>query len=168
MRFTKLLAAVALCALAACATPYQSSGTTGGSSDKELEPGIWRVVYGGNGYTSRETVQVYWLYHSAELALAKGYDGFEILSDVRFVGTRIEVAAGGAVYVPIYTGDANKPSIEGDIRLLKQPIDPAPPKIFSARPLKEALERHVTGEKCSLGNVCPHVHRYLLPNDRNG
>jgi hypothetical protein len=39
-------------------------------------------------YTTRESVQVYWLYRCAELALEKGFAGFEILSDMHFVTRR--------------------------------------------------------------------------------
>jgi hypothetical protein len=74
--------------LTSCATPYQEQSFTGGFSVKELRPDVVRVSFGGNGYTTRETVQVYWLNRCAELALEKGFAGFEILSDMQFVMTR--------------------------------------------------------------------------------
>ncbi len=158
--------------LAACATAYGPAGFTGGYTDKELEPGIWRVTFSGNGYTSRETVQTYWLYHCAELAAAEGYDGFLIISNVNFSqaedpGARgLQIAASHTVYVPTYIPSgpaAPKPTLQADIELLRGPIVISPPKVFSAIMLKAALEPYVTGNKCDNGNVCAHVHRYILP-----
>lgn len=173
-----LLACVSVVLLAGCATPYQSSGAAGGFKELQLQTGIWRVSYFGNGFTTYETVQTYWLYRCAELAHSQGFDGFQILSDVRFVrsnqldpiGLRGAppyplIAAGrGPVYIPIYTpsGDRQFPAITADIKLLKKPFEHNPPKILDANILKDALEKYVMGEKCD-GNVCPHVHGYILP-----
>src|SRR5258708_3051522 len=79
-----MLAAVAV-SLASCATPYAQSGLTGGFDVPELRPDVFRVSFQGNGYTSRETVQVYWLYPFPPPPLEKGFTGFEILSDMEFV-----------------------------------------------------------------------------------
>jgi len=59
-------------------------GFTGGFDVQELRPDVFRVSFQGNGYTTRETVQVYWLYRCAQLAIEKGFNGFEILSDMQF------------------------------------------------------------------------------------
>jgi len=83
--FRFLVLAAAAVGLASCATPYAQSGLTGGFDVQELRPDVFRVSFQGNGYTSRETVQVYWLYRCAQLALEKGFGGFEILSDMQFV-----------------------------------------------------------------------------------
>jgi hypothetical protein len=48
-----------LMVLAACANTYSSQGITGGYNEKEMEPGIWRVSYSGNGFTTYESVQTY-------------------------------------------------------------------------------------------------------------
>jgi hypothetical protein len=82
-----IMAAVAV-SLASCSTPYADQGLLGGFDIKELRPDVSRVKFQGNGYTSRESIQVYWLYRCAELALEKGYAGFEILSDMQFVTRR--------------------------------------------------------------------------------
>jgi hypothetical protein len=71
--------------LGSCATPYAPSGVLGGFTTIELRPDVWRVGFRGNGYTTGETAQTYWLFRSAELALEKGYDGFEVLSDMKFI-----------------------------------------------------------------------------------
>jgi hypothetical protein len=172
-----LLICISVVVLAGCATPYQSSGATGGFKELQLQTDIWRVSYSGNGYTTYETVQTYWLYRCAELARSQGFDGFQVLSDVRFarssqldlIGLRGEspypllIAAGGPVYIPIYTPSNRQfPAITADIKLLKKPFEHNPPKIFDADILKDALEKYVMGEKCDR-NVCPHVHEYVFP-----
>jgi hypothetical protein len=73
LRFV-MITAMAL-GLASCATPYADQGLLGGADVKELRPDVYRVKFQGNGYTSRESVQVYWLYRCAELALEKGFGG---------------------------------------------------------------------------------------------
>src|SRR4051812_36830302 len=71
--------------LAACATPtpYQPNipgqATSGGFSEVRLEPERWRVTFAGNSLTSRETVEAYLLFRSAELTVQQGYDWFSIV-----------------------------------------------------------------------------------------
>jgi len=151
------------------ATQYKPQGFLNGYGSQvlELESGIWRVTFRANPHTTNETVQAYWLYRSAELALEKGFDGFEILTPIQFVRldsrTEAEVhLAAGPVFIPMFTSPRYQdPEMEGDIRLLKGPIRHAPPRVFDAAQLKVALEPYVRGDKCDAGNVCPHVHRYL-------
>jgi hypothetical protein len=166
------LAMCCLALLGGCATDYQKSGLTGGYSDLQLKENIWRVRYGGNGFTSYETVQTYWLHHCAEMALEKGYDGFEILSDVHLtLDLPIDVLDSASpirkvhsTYVPIYIpsgGGAPHPQIIADIRLLHGDVRDDPPRQYSAASLKKRLEPIVNGKKCDNGNVCPHVHDYV-------
>ena len=82
--FRVLLVAAVAVSLASCATPYAQQGFTGGFDVQELRPDVFRVSFQGNGYTTRETVQVYWLYRCAQLAIERGFNGFEILSDMKF------------------------------------------------------------------------------------
>jgi hypothetical protein len=71
--------------LAGCAspTPYQPNipgqAQSGGFSELRVEPNRWRVTFAGNSLTSRETVEAYLLYRSAELAIQQGYDWFSIV-----------------------------------------------------------------------------------------
>lgn len=207
-----VLAAIAVI-VSSCATPYQPSGITGGFETQELRPNVYRVTFGGNGFTTQESAQVYWLQRCAELAVEKGFTGFEILSDLHLVtrlplpdvsprspisrslavgnpipvSTReasdftvwwrqpepasplmgpIRLAHGGGVFV--YSGGGAgvaKPKIEGDVYFLTTPVVSAPPKIFNAKALLAQLDPIVNGEKCN-GNVCPHVHDYLLPKGK--
>jgi hypothetical protein len=211
MFFRVSMLAAAAAVLVSCSTPYQQQSFTGGSDVKELRPDVARVSFQGNGYTTRESVQVYWLYRSAQLAIEKGYAGFEILSDVQFVMRRpptddrgsprlsssvaslrthipvspqetadfrvwdhgdlasqsdqpVRLARGG---VFIYTGGggaaAPRPGLEADVHFLPAPVEAAPPKVFNAKALIAQLEPLIKAERCNLGNVCPHVHEYLLP-----
>ena len=79
-----IIAAAAALTLAACgtATPYQplarGSAVSGGYSEVQVEPNRFRVTFSGNSLTSRETVETYLLYRSAELTLAQGYDWFAL------------------------------------------------------------------------------------------
>jgi hypothetical protein len=209
------VAAIAV-SLASCATPYAQQGITGGFDAQELRPDVYRVSFGGNGFTTKETVQVYWLYRCAQLAIEKGFGGFEILSDMQFSMRRppsddrdrprlssavpslrtsipvsavesspmaswrpegdlanrsidpVRLARGGGGAIFIYGGGAAvpKPAIEGDIHLLPGPVVAAPPKVFNAKELISQLEPLVKAEKCGTGNVCPHVHEYLLPKGK--
>jgi hypothetical protein len=73
---------------------------------------------------------------------------------------------GGAIF--FYGGGAAipMPSIEGDVHFLPAPVESAPPKVFNARALRDQLEPIVKADKCGVGNVCPHVHEYLLPKGK--
>ena len=214
--FRILMIAAMAVGLASCATPYQPDGFTGGFDVKELRPDVYRVSFQGNGYTTRESVQVYWLYRCAQLALEKGFVGFEILSDMQFVMRRpptddrigpqlassvaslrtripvspaeasefaiwdhgdlasrsaeplIRTARGGGAIIFYGGGGAAvpKPGIEGDVHFIATPVESAPPKIFNAKALHDQLEPIIKAEKCSVGNVCPHVHEYLLPKGK--
>jgi hypothetical protein len=211
-----MIAAVAV-SLASCATPYAERGLTGGFDVKELRPDVFRVSFQGNGFTTRESVQTYWLYRCAELALEKGFKSFEILSDMQFamrlpsiddlarpalsssvpslrthipvspdeaagaalwragVGAQVDfasrsaepirIARGGAIIFYGGGGSIPRPAIEGDVHFMTAPVESVPPKLFNAKALRDQLEPIIKAEKCS-GNVCPHVHEYLLPKGK--
>ena len=79
----------------------------------------------------------------------------------------IRMARGGGAVI-FYGGGAAipKPAIEGDVHFISTPVVSAPPKVFNARELRDQLEPIVKAEKCGVGNVCPHVHEYLLPKGK--
>lgn len=161
-----LMAAIVL---AGCATEYGTQDLTGGYTEHQTAPDRWQLGFAGNGYTTQETVQTFWLYRAAELTLQQGYDGFEILSNITLLSFPAEPdgnaklfnasAGGSSLLVPVYY----KPTMWAEIRLLKKPFAGKPPRIFDAATLKAALEPYVKGKLCSGGNVCPHVHSYLKP-----
>jgi hypothetical protein len=79
-------AAVALAVgLVGCqtATPYQPNlgghASSGGYSEIRIEPERWRVTFSGNSLTSRETVEGYLLFRSAELTVQQGFDWFTMV-----------------------------------------------------------------------------------------
>ncbi len=82
VRAALILAAVGLTACAT-ATPYQpspaGSGYSNGYTDSRIEEGRFRITFGGNTSTPRQTVEDYLLYHAADLTTAQGYDWFEIV-----------------------------------------------------------------------------------------
>jgi hypothetical protein len=78
------LAAALAATLAGCATPtpYQPNigrSSTGGYSEVRIETNRWRVNFAGNTLTSRETVEGYLLFRSAELSMQQGFDWFHIV-----------------------------------------------------------------------------------------
>ena len=147
-------AVAALVLTAACATGYQPSATTGGFAERRLAPDAWRVRFSGNGYTSRETAQVYWLYRSAELADASGYDGFEVVD--------------AAILAPVKRGmlsaDPGHPLLESEIRLLRKPFDPVPLRVYEAGALKAALAKPISEGRCvtveGIDRYCPEQPVY--------
>jgi hypothetical protein len=77
-----IIAAVAALVLSGCvtATPYQPASkhtSAEGYTEQRLQDDRWRVTFSGNEVTSRQTVDSYMLYRSAELTLASGFDWFE-------------------------------------------------------------------------------------------
>ncbi len=81
------------------------------------------------------------------------------------VRARIRVAR--TVPILVYTGGGvARPAIEGVVHFFTKPVESVPPRLFNAKALKAALEPIVTAEKCAGGNVCPHVHEYLLPKGK--
>lgn len=79
-----LMVAAACLSLAACATatPYQPLTTkgpaTGGYTEVKVNDDRFRVSFAGNSLTSRETVERYLLFRSAEVTLAQGFDWFAL------------------------------------------------------------------------------------------
>ena len=166
-----LLGALVALSLFGCATPYGSSGITGGYSETQIDDATWRVSFYGNGFTTRETVQTFWLYRCAELTLEKGYDGFELASNVRLISNvrpandgavAIPAHGGGAhfIYIPVYIPNMPKPYMTAQIHMIKQPFTANPPNSFDAAALRQTLEPLVKLKLCN-NNVCPHPHTYL-------
>lgn len=77
MRLLVLMCGLALVASCATPTPYQSAiGSRWGFEENQIETDRFRVSFGGNSLTDRETVENYLLYRAAELTLEQGYDHF--------------------------------------------------------------------------------------------
>lgn len=124
-------------ALAGCqATQYQSAAPRDGFGEVQLDANIWRIRFMHNAFTTRETAQSYWLYRAAELAMSKGYDGFEVLS----LGGRTRSAGDGL-------GRSSALLIEGEIRFLKKPFESIPPKTYNAAALRAVLDPYVASAR---------------------
>lgn len=78
MRALVFVAAAALLAACATATPYQAAATNTnyGFQEQRIENNRVRITFRGNTVTDRETVETYLLYRAAELTLQSGNDYF--------------------------------------------------------------------------------------------
>jgi hypothetical protein len=102
-------------------------------------------------------VQTYWLYRSAQLALEKGYDGFEILSDMQFAMPRLPGDPAGALTHNRFAAPDRTQVPESPCEFTEAAAwrpDPAP---ITTMATAEGIKIARGG-----GNVCPHVHDYLL------
>jgi hypothetical protein len=82
MKLALLLASgFSLWVLSGCATSYQQKGFTGGYSETQLAPDVFRVNFQGNGYTSSERAQDFALLRAAELSLERGFKYFALLDE---------------------------------------------------------------------------------------
>jgi hypothetical protein len=78
-----LLAIAAITAL--YATGHQPNDITGGFSDTQLAPSVFRISFAGNSFTSQDRVQDSALPRAAELCLSNGFPYLEVLiSAMRF------------------------------------------------------------------------------------
>jgi hypothetical protein len=80
VRALTALAALALCAGCAAATPYQPMGLEGGYSQTRLGADLFTVIFQGNAHLPRRTAESYALYRSAEVSIESGFDYFVVVS----------------------------------------------------------------------------------------
>jgi TonB family protein len=74
-------AILVVASLSSCATGYQSSGFTGGYTEKKITDSAYVVTFGGNGFASKDRIYYFWTYRCAELTLEKGYSLFSVRSN---------------------------------------------------------------------------------------
>jgi hypothetical protein len=88
-RIIVLFSAVSLLAACATPTPYQAAeGSRRGYTENQIENNRFRVSFGGNSITERETVETYLLYRAAELTIEHGYDHFFLVQRATDESTR--------------------------------------------------------------------------------
>lgn len=153
------LAWLALAAmLAACATPYQPLGMSGGYSETKLTSTKYLVSFSGNEHTSRETVQAYLLNRCAELTLDNGFAYFRIVeggvegnartfqtsSEYRSTtvhrGTRtLGTSTTYGTYTPGDTIRVTSYSGTVTIVMMNAPDKPDDPRLYDARELSQNL-----------------------------
>jgi len=78
---TALLCASLVLLSSGCATSYHSSGFTGGYTDTQLAPDVFRVVFRGNAYAHAERVQDFALLRASELVIQHGFGYFAIIDE---------------------------------------------------------------------------------------
>lgn len=76
----KILSLLLIGFLSGCATSYQPNGFSGGYSDMKLNKDIYQVTFNGNGYTSGDRVQRFFLRRCAEVTLEQGFDFFALVN----------------------------------------------------------------------------------------
>ena len=64
---------------ASAPTPYQAAQGGFGYSEQQIEENRYRVSFGGNSATTRQTVEDYLLYRAAELTVQTGHDWFQVV-----------------------------------------------------------------------------------------
>jgi hypothetical protein len=92
--WTAVIAMVAV----GCATPFQQKGFRGGYADARVAHDTVLVSFKGNGFTSKERVQLYLLYRCAQVTQQYGYDYFIVTNG----GTE-----GSTGYITNYTANTN-------------------------------------------------------------
>ncbi|KQR78708.1 hypothetical protein ASG35_09970 [Burkholderia sp. Leaf177] len=91
----KLSILIVLVSLAGCQTPYQQKGFTGGFSDRVIDKQTVHVEFSGNGLTSREKVERYFLYRCAEVTDQAGYRYFVVLPKIAMGSSQAVMAVRG-------------------------------------------------------------------------
>lgn len=66
--------------VAACSTPYQSYGFTGGVGSQQLNKLLYKIDAQGNGYTSRGRIKDYTMLKASEICREKGFSSFDIVT----------------------------------------------------------------------------------------
>lgn len=144
------LIALACWSVAACATPYQEMGLTGGVQATRITEDTLQVIARGNAYTDPSLVQRYTLRKAAEETIAAGFDTFRVVSDA-------DASQRGASGVMAATGsqrsifgsssywDTLKPGQTVMVKMFKGPRpSDAPSDLYDAREVvrfAEAAER---------------------------
>ncbi|NDD92458.1 hypothetical protein EBZ37_10275 [bacterium] len=102
--------AAAICfSLQACATPYQTMGVKGGYHDMQLGDAVFEVTFSGNGYTSEDTVNRFFLRRCAEVTRSNGFEYFVFLENRDASSSTLIQTSGGYAHTTgtIYGGNLN-------------------------------------------------------------
>ena len=93
----RVITALAILALAACSTPYQEMGFSGGVSAQQMTSDTFRIQARGNGYTGSTAVQDYLMLKSAETTLQNGGTHF-IVVDAANASNASQIVTGGTAH----------------------------------------------------------------------
>jgi hypothetical protein len=72
-----------------CATSYQPDSYSGGYGETKLNDDIYRVYFRGNGYTSSERVNRFFMKRCAELTVQSGYEYFALINNENGTSTEL-------------------------------------------------------------------------------
>lgn len=81
MRLSFYLFVTVAVLVSGCATSYQSTGLTGGYSETQLAPDVFRIYFRGNGYTSGERAEDFAMLRAADVCLQHGFNCFALLDE---------------------------------------------------------------------------------------
>lgn len=70
---------VAAVLLASCATQYQRQGPTGGYTDTQIAPDVFRVTIRGNAFLSDEQAHRFAMRRAAEITIQRGFTYLTII-----------------------------------------------------------------------------------------
>lgn len=79
--FALITATLVAVLLSSCATSYQPTGFTGGFSETQLAPDVFRIAFEGNGYTSTQRAQDFSMLRASELALKNGFTHLAVVDE---------------------------------------------------------------------------------------
>ncbi len=94
-------------ALSSCATGYHKTGLTGGYTETQLGPDIFRVSFSGNGFCSNQRAQDLVLLRAADLTVDNGYSYF-------IVGGEADIGVNQTAYMPGHSYTSGSMSIVGN------------------------------------------------------
>jgi hypothetical protein len=139
-----------------CATAYNNTGFSGGYSDTQLAPDVFRITFSGNGFTSSDRAQDFALLRAADLTLSHRFRFFAIItgrsggsvSSVTLPGSSYTTASatgyGGYAYgtaTTTYTPPTNIPIFKPSSGLLIRCFTERPPSgyVLDARFLSNSI-----------------------------
>lgn len=146
-----ILILIAFLALAACVapvpTPYQPADPQYGYVEQRRDDGTIVIGFAGNWETDRRTVENYALYRAAELTLAAGKNGFDIVDRSVEIRTRETRWPVGAPHAPQLVVTKQGEVIHVEPSPLIEPAHITYAAILTIRPistvtLKESPLRH--------------------------
>ena len=151
-----MLRSACLClALISCATPYQSTGSSGGYSEVQVGENVFRVTFEGNSSTAPDRVSDYALLRSADLTLERGFRFFVVANDA----TATTVSGGGK------GGVASSPTvIETIVCYRAKPAD-ATSLVYEAQSVSKALHAKYKVEEAAQRKTVPYPTHQVCQGD---
>ena len=137
--------------LAACSTPYQEMGLSGGVKATRVDATTVRISGRGNAFTSSDTISDYVMIKAAEETLASGYGHFQVIGENEEASTSYLVSPSTATttyqgyqattnYTTPTLIPVRKPRATLMIKMYPGPkSSDAPPTVYDAREVMKYL-----------------------------